>query len=186
VTIRAGSDRYVGAQSELAVTGRQPEPCELGLGSQSDARVDRDRILDLEIEAQRRELEVRFSYEAALEERLLDFQHQIESLHGHIAARERDFSVERQRLMDELTVATTQTAEALKARDDARREREAAHDELERAHREHDDVHHERDGLQHELDAERRRISYRIVQRVIAEMKKPGALLIGSRTSGQQ
>ena len=143
--------------SEPASTSGEFEQSQfVGERSQPAVIAAHDRIVDLEIEAQRRELEVRFSYEAALEERLLDFQHQIESLHAHIGAREQHFSVERQGLMASSTAERDQVLLAQQARDDARRERDDADNGREFAQRERAPVpKRERDDVQRELDAER-------------------------------
>jgi hypothetical protein len=108
------------------------------LQAQRDLRIQRERIHELEIAAQRRELDVRFAFEATLEQRLLEYQRQIESLHAHV-----DIEVQR-RFAAELCAEREHVAEARRQRDDIVRE----------------------------LDAERRRISYRTVQRVVIPVTK--------------
>jgi hypothetical protein len=108
------------------------------LQTQRDALVHRERIHELEIVAQRRELELRFVFEATLEERLRECQQQIEVLHTRTETdMQRRFAIE-------LAAERDRTAEAQRERDEIRRE----------------------------LGAERQRISYRTVQRVVVPVTR--------------
>jgi colicin import membrane protein len=121
------------------------------LQSELGERIERERIRELELASQRRELEVRFAYNAALEQRVLEHQHQVEWLHGQFALQAQSFAAEHQRVADEFA---------------AERERVA---ELQRAI---EAIQRERDDARAELDAERRRVSSRAVQRWTSRVKK--------------
>lgn len=97
-------------------------------------RIERERIRELELMSQRHELEVRFTYNAMLEERVVDHADQIAWLHKHADGEAERFAVQDRRIATE-------------------HERE-------------------RDEIRAELDAERRRLSYRVVQRLVSRMKK--------------
>jgi hypothetical protein len=139
--------------SRSALTRRVCELRELAdsLQSQQNELVERERIHELEIVAQRRELEVRFAFEATLEERLLDYQREIERLHAQV-----EMEVQR-RFAAELLAESARVAQAQRERDDVRRE----------------------------LDAERRRISYRAVQRAVVPITKGRAVFAKLRRTGR-
>jgi hypothetical protein len=121
------------------------------LQAQRDAFVQRERVYELEIVSQRRELEVRFAFEVTLEERLLEYRQQIESLRAEV-----EIEVER-RFAAQLATERERVSEAQRERDEIRRE----------------------------LEAERRRISYRTVQRVVVEMTKGRAFLATLRRNAR-
>jgi chromosome segregation ATPase len=132
------------------------------LESEVAERIERERIRELELGSQRRELEVRFAYNAALEQRVLEHQQQIEWLHGQFerqhqgnVAEQQRVAEENQRVVDQLTAERERLGEALTLE----RERVAEHQ------RAVEWFQHERDEVRRELDAERRRLSYRLVQR---------------------
>jgi len=122
------------------------------------ARDDRERITELEFEAQRRELEVRFAYEETLERRLSESQERVEALQGRIVAEAQRIAVERQRLAAQSADERERSADARRALDETRRELDL--------------VRRERDDVRQELDAERQRLSYRAVQSLVAKVKK--------------
>ena len=121
-------------------------------------RIERERIRELELASQRHELEIRFAYNATLEQRVLEHQQQIAWLHGHLEHESQRFAAELQRLAEEIERA----AEALAVE----RERVAEHQ------RAVDWFQRERDLVRSELEAERRRMSYRAVQRVATWVRK--------------
>ena len=120
---------------EPAFARREWELCERidELQSALTERIERERIRELELMSQRHELEVRFTYNAMLEERVVDHADQIAWLHKHADGEAGRFA-----------------AEARYANQFQR----------------------ERDEIRAELDAERRRLSYRVVQRLVSRMKK--------------
>jgi hypothetical protein len=122
------------------------------LEAELSERIERERIRELELSSQRHELEVRFAYNATLEQRVLEHQRQIEWLQGHLESEEHRFAAEHQQLTEEIE----RSAEALAVE----RERVAEHQ------RAVDWFQRERDLARAELDAERQRVSYRAVQRV--------------------
>src|SRR5579859_6214788 len=71
------------------------------LESELKERVERDRIRELELVSQRHELEVRFAYNAMLEERVLDHANQIAWLHKHADGEPERFGVEHRRIAAE-------------------------------------------------------------------------------------
>jgi chromosome segregation ATPase len=98
----------VGASDEVrilkpvtATTRREHELCELvaRLEAKLADFAEREQVHELEIAAQRRELAVRFEYEAALEERLRECREQIERLAENEQGR---VTAERRRLAGEL------------------------------------------------------------------------------------
>jgi hypothetical protein len=110
--------------SEASVGDLTLRVCELQglvdeLQAQRDLRSQSERIHELEIASQRRELDVRFAFEATLEQRLLECQQQIESLHAHV-----DIEVQR-RFAAQLSVEREHVLEAQRERDDVRRELDA-------------------------------------------------------------
>jgi hypothetical protein len=124
---------------------------------------DRERIQELEFDAQRRELEVRFAYEETLERRLLESEKRVEALQGRIATEAQRIAVERQRLAAQSAEERARAVDARRALDETRRE-------LDRVRR-------ERDAVRQELDAERQRLSYRVVQSLVAKVKKRRVVL---------
>lgn len=120
---------------EPALARREWELCERidELQSALTERIERERIRELELMSQRHELEVRFTYNAMLEERVVDHADQIAWLHKHADGEAERFAVEA---------------------------------------RYANQFQRERDEIRAELDAERRRLSYRVVQRLVSRMKK--------------
>lgn len=114
-------------------------------------RIERERIRELELVSQRSELNVRFAYNAALEQRVLEHQRQVEWLHDQFALQAQGFAAEHQRIADECAAERERAAEL-------RRTIEA--------------VQRERDEVRAEFDAERRRVSYQAVQRLITRARK--------------
>ena len=128
------------------------------LQAELSERIERERIRELELASQRHELEIRFAYNATLEQRVLEHQQQIAWLQGHLESEERRFGSEHQRLAEEIE----RGAEALRLE----RERVAEHQ------RAVDWFQRERDSARAELDAERQRVSYRVVQRGTAWLRR--------------
>jgi chromosome segregation ATPase len=94
------------------------------LRTERDALVQRERIHELEIVAQRRELDLRFAFEATLEERLLEYQRRIDALHAHL-------EVEVQhRFAAELATVREHIAHAQRERDAVRGELDAERQRL--------------------------------------------------------
>ena len=160
MTDSLGSIVHTVETSESGMTRREWELGErvAELETELSERIERERIRELELASQRHELEVRFAYNAMLEERVLDHQQQIEFLHRHIDAESQRFNDERQRGAAELTAEREHVAAAQREVAEIRLEMEA--------------VERSRDDVQRELDAERRRFSYRVVQRVATRLKK--------------
>ena len=71
---------------------------------------ERERIHELEIVAQRRQLEVRFAFESTLEKRLLEYQHRLEQSYEEV-------DVQR-RIAAELAAEREQVAEAVREREE--------------------------------------------------------------------
>jgi chromosome segregation ATPase len=113
---------------------------------------ERERIRELEFAAQRQELEIRFAYNATLEHRVLEHQHQIESVQSKLEQESERFAAERERLTDEIARAAEDLA--------TERERVAEHQ------RAVDWFQRDCEAVRLELNAERQRLSYRAVQRV--------------------
>jgi hypothetical protein len=128
------------------------------LQAELSERIERERIRELELASQRHELEIRFAYNATLEQRVLEHQQQIAWLQSHLEHEAQRFAGEHQRLTDEIE----RGAEALAVE----RERVAEHQ------RAVDWFQRERDLAREELAAERRRVSYRAVQRVANWVRK--------------
>ena len=128
------------------------------LQAELSERIERERIRELELASQRHELEIRFAYNATLEQRVLEHQQQIAWLQSHLEHEAQRFAGEHQRLVEEIE----RSAEALAFE----RERVAEHQ------RAVDWFQHERDYVREELAAERRRVSYRVVQRAANWLRK--------------
>jgi len=116
-----------------------PRVRDVRANSEPVREMDTERKRELELAAQRRELELLSAYGAKLRERLALHDQEIASLRGHAAAETEHLEAERERVASE-------------ARNEAQRLA---------------DVTRERDELRRELDAERRRVSYRVAQRVL-------------------
>jgi hypothetical protein len=110
---------------------------------------DRERIHELELVAQRRELEVRFAFEATLEQQLRDYQQQVEQAHAETDAH--------RRVAAEVPAERENAAKAVREREEVARV----------------------------LEAERRRISYRAMQSVVAQVKKRRLLFAASRKAAR-
>ena len=152
MTDSLGSVLHTLDASEPALSRREWELRERvdELESELAERLERERIRELELVSQRHELEVRFAYNAMLEERVVDHANQVHLLHGHINAAAEHYAAERQRvdadfhaLAAELAAEREHVAEVQRALEEAQRERDEA---------------------RVELAAERQRLSYRAVQ----------------------
>lgn len=121
-------------------------------------RLERERIRELELLSQRHELEVRFAYNAMLEERVVDHANQIGLLHGHINAAAEHYAAERERVDAEFHALATELA--------------AEREHLAEAQRAREEMERERDAIRSELAAERQRLSYRAVQRLASRVGK--------------
>jgi len=160
MTERLGSIVHTLDVSEPALSRREWELRERveELEAELAERLERERIRELELVSQRHELEVRFAYNAMLEERVVDHANQIGLLHGHINAAAEHYATERQRVDAEFHALAAELA--------------AEREHLAQARRTIEEVERERDGTQNELAAERSRLSYRMVQRVTSRVKK--------------
>ena len=132
-------------------------------------RVERERIRELELTSQRHELEVRFAYNAMLEERVVDHIKQIEWLHKHAEGEAERFAVEHRRIAaeHERVVSELEARYAGLAAEYA-----ALHENADGLRRAWEGTQQERDAIRSELDTERRRISNRIAQRLAARLRK--------------
>jgi chromosome segregation ATPase len=132
-------------------------------------RLERERIRELELMSQRHELEVRFAYNAMLEERVVDHVKQIEWLHKHAEGEAERFAVEHRRIAAEhqRVVSELESRYAELAADYA-----TLHENADGLRRAWEDTQHERDALRSELDAERGRLSNRIARRLAAHVRK--------------
>jgi hypothetical protein len=134
------------------------------LETELDQRIERDRIRELELASQRRELEVRFAYNAALEQRVLEHKQELDWMHQQFAAQAQGIASEQERAAGEIA---------------AERERVSA--EHERAER----LERERDAVLWELAAERGRVSYQLVQRVAARARKHRVVYVTLRRTAR-
>jgi hypothetical protein len=115
------------------------------LETELDQRIERERIRELELASLRRELEVRFAYNATLEQRMLDHKQQLDWMHEQFALQAQGYAAELERVSQQLV------------------EERARIDEQ---HRHADELAHELEAVRSELAAERARVSYRLVQRL--------------------
>jgi len=134
------------------------------LEAELDQRIERDRIRELELSSLRRELDVRFAYNAALEERVLEHKQQIDWMHQQFALQVQGFAADQERAAQELAV-----------------ERERGHEQRQRADALEGDV----AGLRAELDAERGRVSYRLVQRITRRAQKHRVVFVTLRRTAR-
>ena len=155
------------SEASSALTRREWELRELvdEVQAQLAEHIERERVQELEIVSLRHELELRFAYEATLDERVLEQQGRLEWAHATINREAEIFAAVHDRLDGEIAAETQRTAEALQA---------CAVVEWERGEiaRERDDAARETEAARAELAAERARVSYRAVQRVTVQVKK--------------
>src|SRR5262245_51401162 len=90
--------------SESALARREWELRErvAELESELEERIERERIRELELASQRRELEVRFAYNAALEQRVVERVQEVDWMHEQFARQAEGFAAEREHTAREL------------------------------------------------------------------------------------
>jgi len=116
---------------------------------------ERERVHELEIAALRRELEIRLAYNATLEQDAAERQHHTDWLYSHIEHVTSVFEAERHRSNEVLQGERSRLAKELAAE---RRRTEEAVRALQR--------------VTQDLEAERKRISYILVQRMASRVSK--------------
>ena len=134
------------------------------LEAELDKRVERDRIRELELASLRRELEVRFAYNAALEQRVLEHKQELDWMHQQFALQAQGFAAEQERAAAELA---------------------AARERVEEQQRRAEALQHEVDGVRAELEAERGRVSYRLVQRITTRVRKHRVVFVTLRRTAR-
>lgn len=122
---------------------------------------ERERLHEIELAAARRELELRLAYNASLEQDVRDRQQYTEWLNRHIDHVTHVFDAERQ-----------QAAERQRAAEELEAERQRAAEELEAERQRATEYRASLEVAQQTLAAERARVSYRLVQRLVSAASK--------------